>query len=122
MTQKTLFATFDEQRMTRTTAKPIAYQETSREAFDSFQPESGSLDALILAALLAAGRDGLIDQEIEERIGRSHQAVSGNRTHLVERGWVYKTRLRGKTSSGRSAIKWVHRDAYDAAIHKPEDE
>jgi hypothetical protein len=119
--QKTMFGEFDEQQLTRTAKRPINYQETSREAFDSFQPESGTLDAQILAVLLEAGKDGLIDQEIEIRLGRSHQAVSGNRRHLVERKLVCETRLRGQTSSGRRAIKWVHCNFFDAALHSDAD-
>jgi hypothetical protein len=119
MKQSTLFDQFDQQQRTRQDRSPNAYKQTSRDALASFQADgSATLDEQILSVLLAAGKAGLIDQEIESRLGRSHQAVSGNRRHLVERELVCETVLRGKTSSGRNAIRWVHADCYDAAIHK----
>ena len=86
----------------------MEYQHTSREAWLSMQGKPNiSLDAKIILALDAAGKAGLICEEIENTIERTHQAVSGNLRHLVERGVVLQTDQRGKTSSGRSAIKWV---------------
>jgi predicted transcriptional regulator len=86
---------------------PIAYQKTSRAALRSIHAVSGELDKLIVEAIRDAGPSGLIDQEIEERIKRSHQAVSANRRHLVEAGIVRDSGSKGKTTSGRSAIKWI---------------
>jgi predicted transcriptional regulator len=82
----------------------IHYQQTSREAYESFEPLSGRLDNLIMLALHSNGP--LTCQEIEARIFRSHQAVSGNLRHLVERGYVEKSGQFGFTQSGRKAIKW----------------
>lgn len=93
------------------------YQDTSREAWESFLPKSAALDRAIMAALDAAGNSGLICQEIENQINRSHQAVSGNLRHLVEKGLVKSTVLRGKTESGRRAIKWVTLKHFDRMLH-----
>ena len=87
--------------------KGIAYQSTSRAAWESFQAVSGELDQKILGVLARRGADGATCNEIEQEIGRTHQAVSGNLTHLGERGLAVKTDMRGVTASGRPAIKWV---------------
>lgn len=83
------------------------YQETSREAWRRFAVVSGSVDDRIIRALQEAGESGLTDEEVERRLGEKHQTVSGNRRHLAERGLVKDSGLRGVTSSGRAAIKWV---------------
>ncbi|MBO4228493.1 hypothetical protein [Bradyrhizobium neotropicale] len=85
----------------------ITYRATSRDAWRSFLPISRELDRLIMEALSESGDDGLICQEIETRICRSHQAVSGNLRHLVEDGLVRASGQNGKTTAGRRAIKWV---------------
>ncbi len=81
----------------------MEYQPTSRDAWESFVPVSAHLDRAILAAL---GTEPMICQHIEDRTGRTHQAVSGNLRHLVERGLVTASGAFGKTTSGRRAIKW----------------
>lgn len=87
----------------------IKMQETSLDAWDAWQGKpSGELDAMILRELHKAGPDGLMCWEIEEKIERTHQAVSGNLTHLVERGGVVRLDKRGKTPRGRGAYYWVH--------------
>lgn len=79
-----------------------AYRETSREAYRSVPP---SLDSRILDAIRRAGP--ITCEAIENRIGANHQSVSGNLRHLVERGLVKDSGEKGKTASGRKAIKWV---------------
>lgn len=79
------------------------YRETSREAWERFREVSGELDRAILGVLRAGPATC---QEIERRTDRSHQAVSGNLRHLVERGLVVASGEHGKTESGRRAIKW----------------
>jgi hypothetical protein len=82
----------------------MLYRETSRDAWDGFQPVSGKLDNQILAALQHAGKATC--QEIERAIARDHQAVSGNLRHLVERKFVRASGEFGRTASGRRAILW----------------
>jgi len=86
---------------------PIAYKETSRQALNSFAPVSGDLDAKIVAVIRASGSSGITCEAVEQQIGRTHQAVSGNLRHLVEREVVKDSGLKGKTASGRTAIRWV---------------
>lgn len=85
--------------------KSVEYQETSREAFIKFKPVSGDLDKKILEAI-SSNSDGMICQDIEKMIDRTHQAVSGNLRHLVERGFVKNSGKFGKTTSNRKAIIW----------------
>jgi hypothetical protein len=92
-------------------------RSTSIAAWHSFVPFSAALDRQICEALERAGSAGLICQEIETAISREHQAVSGNLRHLVEREVVRPTRLRGRTRSGRSAIKWVLAEFFDEPTH-----
>ena len=95
----------------------ITYQETSREALQSIAGVTGDVDRNICAALDAAGNVGLTDHETEQRTGYKHQTVSANRRHLVERGVVCKTILRGMLPNGRKAIRWVLATHFDQAIH-----
>lgn len=97
---------FDWQSPPPPRARP-RYQQTSRDAYQRIAPVSGELDRLIVRAIREAGPHGIICQGIEEKICRSHQAVSGNLRHLVERGVVKASGEHGKTSSGRRAMKWV---------------
>jgi len=99
------------------------YRETSREAWESFLPVSALLDRAIMAALDAAGHRGLTCQEVERAIGRSHQAVSGNLRHLVEKGLVLHSGEYGQTDSGRRAILWIalkHRATKPARVFEGE--
>lgn len=85
------------------------YQDTSRAAWRSFVPVSAVLDRLIMEALTDAGDSGLTDLQIEEAIGRKHQAVSANRRHLVERNLVVDSGRRRLLPNNRNAIVWILR-------------
>lgn len=88
--------------------KKPAYRETSRQAWQQMVPSvMGELDRLIVAAIRDAGESGITCEEIEKKISRSHQSVSGNLRHIVERGVVTFNGGYGKTKSGRKARKWV---------------
>lgn len=84
----------------------MLYRDTSRSAWRSFIPVSAELDRDIMEELRIVYPRGLICQEIEERTGRIHQAVSGNLRHLVERGYVMPSGEYGVTHSNRRAMKW----------------
>lgn len=87
----------------------IAYQQTSREAWESILPVSAMLNRDIMTALSEAAQDGrgpLTCQQIEGALKREHQSVSGNLRHLVEDGLVEKSGLFSETRSGRRAIRW----------------
>jgi DNA-binding transcriptional regulator GbsR (MarR family) len=99
----------------------MLYRETSREAWEAFVPHSAKLDRQIMETLVAAGKDGITCQEIEEKTGRDHQAVSANLRRLAIRDLVKATKLRGTTKSGRKAIKWVAAQNYNPALHSEDD-
>lgn len=89
----------------------IKMRETSLAAWDRWAGKaSAQLDSEILKALYYAGPEGLMCWQIEHRIERTHQAVSGNVTHLAERGGVVWTDRKGKTPRGYTAYYLVHRD------------
>ncbi len=97
--------------------KGIHYQETSREAWASFMPKSATTDAAIIEHIDRSGTKGMADCEVEAATGISHQTVSGNRRHLVERGLIKPTNTFGRTKSGRKAIRWVCAWHFDPKIH-----
>ena len=85
----------------------MTYQDTSREAWASFVGAGARLDRSILEQLDAAGPEGLTCQELEEKLERAHQSVSGNLRHLATRELVFHTGDYGTNSSGRRAMKWA---------------
>jgi hypothetical protein len=91
-----------------TKRKVLQQQPTSAEAWLKWLGiPSDSLDAKIIAVLADAGSFGLMCWQIEVKIARSHQSVSGNLRHLVERGLVKASGQHGRTPSRRKAMCWV---------------
>lgn len=68
-------------------------------------PASGTLRADIVEAL-ADSPTGLTDYELEERLGRSHQSISGARRRLVKDGWVEATDRTRSNPFGNEATVW----------------
>jgi hypothetical protein len=92
-------------------------QQTSLDTWDQWQGKpSAQLDSEILKTLWDSGPDGMMCWQIEAEIGRTHQAVSGNMTHLAKRGGIVCTDRKGKTPRGYPAYYWVH-----AAHAAPQD-
>lgn len=85
----------------------MTYRTTSLLAWKSFLPVSPVLDDMIIAVLKAVGAVGITCDAIEDIIERSHQAVSGNLRHLVQKGRAKDSGTKGKTKTGRAAINWV---------------
>ena len=59
MSRAQLAFSFDAEQSTPRPRKRPAYKHTSREALRTFAPVSGSLDALILAAIRETGAAGI---------------------------------------------------------------
>lgn len=98
----------------------INMQRTSLEAWDQWQGKpSAMVDAEILRALWLAGEDGMMCWQIEEKIGRGHQTVSGNITHLKAAGVIVQTDRHGKTRSDRRAYYLIHRQFADESDGLP---
>jgi predicted ArsR family transcriptional regulator len=83
--------------------KKRLYRPTSRQAWESMVSEKATLDREIMA-VLSSGQKTC--QQVEELTGRTHQAVSGNMRHLVEKGLVEPGDAFGTTASGRKAMTW----------------
>lgn len=82
---------------------PRVIRPTSRAAF-VLRPDG--LSARILERLRTIGP--ATDAELEAALHASHQAVSADRRHLVERDLVHPTSGRRPTPSGRPAIVWAY--------------
>jgi hypothetical protein len=65
----------------------------------------GTMQAEALTLIREWG--GLTDDELETRMGRTHQSVSATRNTLMRKGKVADSGLRRKTRSGNDAIVWV---------------
>jgi hypothetical protein len=87
----------------------IKMQQTSLDTWDEWRGKpSAQLDGEILRTLWAAGPTGMMCWQIEMVVGRTHQAVSGNMTHLARDGGIVRTDRKGKTPRGYTAYYWVH--------------
>ena len=88
----------------------LHYRPTSREAHRTRSARSQILDNLIIEEIRKAGPDGITCQQIEINLGRKHESVSGNLSHLVndqDPAPLVDSGKRGKVLSGRSAILWI---------------
>jgi transcription initiation factor IIE alpha subunit len=93
----------------RRISTPIAYQDTSGEAWAAIQEVRGKIDKEIIATLRMHGP--LTDEQIERATGIKHQTVSANRRHLVERRVVMESGLFDETGKTRK-IRWTLTSAY----------
>ncbi len=101
---------FDFSALPRRRNRMVNYRATSREAHRTRSDQSRILDNLIIEEIRKAGPDGITCQQIEINLGRRHESVSGNLSHIVNddhRPLVRDSGKRGKVLSGRSAILWV---------------
>lgn len=85
------------------------YTPTPREVWQRYVSPKSLLDPLIMDVIEASGEEGIISQDVEAKIGRSHQAVSANITRLAQRGLI-EIGGYGRTVSGMRARKWRIRD------------
>jgi hypothetical protein len=91
-------------------SEPVA---TSEEAAASIAPHLQPLQERVMAAFVAVGDDGLIDDELEVATGLRHQTASARRRELYLLGRLaYKrdsagNKVRRRTRSGRWAFVFV---------------
>lgn len=92
--------------------------ETSKAIVDKIR--QGTLQAAMLWLFTVekhpdayTSRPGFTDDELEVRMGRTHQSVSATRNTLMRKGYVVDSGLRRKTRSGNDAIVyvWTGKDA-----------
>lgn len=84
-----------------------AHSETSIAAAEAIEPARSTLRDLVLAAIQAAGVDGMTDQEIQTRLRLDPSTERPRRVELVVRGLVGDSGRTRPTSSGRRATVWV---------------
>jgi len=92
--------------------KPVGRGEsTSKIDFDhktsgvAFKNSSVKANTVQHSVLMALHKTGLICEEVEEVLGKSHQSVSACLTALKKKGLVYKWGTQ-KTSTGTPANVW----------------
>jgi hypothetical protein len=83
--------------------------DTSREAAESLS-NTGTLRALVLAAIRLRNGRGATDQELQEALNLPVNVQTPRRWELVNMGLVRDSGQRRKTRSGRNATVWVTTD------------
>ena len=86
---------------------PHSDMDTSLAAARAITPHLGRLEAVVLAALRAAGQHGLCDHEGMAVTGLGPNTYRPRRVALEMRGLVRDSGLRRKTLAGRYAVAWV---------------
>ena len=83
--------------------------QTSYDAYRDVMPRITRLHARIIDAIAIAeraGRRGLTDDEVEQRLGLSHQNVSARSHELRAAGVIEATGIKRRTRNGRPAMVW----------------
>jgi hypothetical protein len=90
------------------TPEGVPYSEptTSRLAAESMARHAPNLREHVFAAIVEAGAEGRTTDELEVRLGLSHQTCSPRVTDLARRGRIRASGTR-PTRSGRAAKVWV---------------
>lgn len=81
-------------------------KDTSLDAFDSIRESLSEIRRAVYDIILESGSEGITAQEMEIKTGMRRSTISGRPSELVERGLIYDSGLRRKTTSGNSAIVW----------------
>jgi len=85
----------------------VAVSDTSREAAQSIEPHLARLEKQVHEFVRDTGIFGATCDEIEQRLGMSHQTASARLRRLAKAGYVHDSQNRRKTRSGRNAVVWV---------------
>jgi predicted ArsR family transcriptional regulator len=88
-------------------------QDTSLEAWEYVQPIIPTIESRVLKSLALSGEATC--EDIERDLKLRHQTASACLTKLKQKGVVEDSGNRGKTMSGRKAIKWRIADVGYAA-------
>jgi hypothetical protein len=86
-------------------------QRTSRLAAEGVLPRTGTLRKQVHDLVLASGLNGMIDEELETRIGGKHQSISACRRSLVLDGYLLDSGKTRKNRVGNECIIWIHKDS-----------
>jgi predicted HTH transcriptional regulator len=82
----------------------MTVQDTSLEAYESKKSQFPNIEARVLKHLALSGKATC--EELEHTLRMPHQTVSARLTKLKQDGVIEDSGERGKTLSGRKAIKW----------------
>lgn len=82
-------------------------QDTERKAAYDVLPRSGTQRRLVLAAIAAAGADGLTDGEVADQTGLYLYSAAPRRYELMQGGWVMDTGKRRDSANGGTSIVWA---------------
>lgn len=80
--------------------------DASGAARESMRDQVARLRGRVLDAIRAAGRDGLTSDEVEVRLGMSHQTCSARFHELAKLGEIEKAHVKRRTRSRRWAEAW----------------
>lgn len=96
-----------------------AHSETSRAAASAIEPRVGTLEAAVLAHVIACGYHGATDEEIADALDMTGSTERPRRVTLVRRGLLVDSTIRRLTRSGRLAVVWMHRDVSPVTAAPP---
>jgi predicted transcriptional regulator len=77
---------------------------TSKLALASITEVRGQLKRKVYRLIAELGERGMTCDEAEHRLDMRHQTVSARFHDLHREGWIYRTKRRRRTRSGRSAV------------------
>ena len=89
-------------------------RQTSRDAYRLLGRGVNTQAALIYAAIVNAGAEGLTDREGEESLGMRTSSYTARRCLLANMGVIRDSGRRRLTCAGRNAIVWEATRADDA--------
>lgn len=81
--------------------------DTSLDAYAASQPHLGPLQEKVYAAILASGKEGMTDQEIQEKLVLPLQTQIPRRYELHQQGLIERNGKKRITQHNRQAHVWV---------------
>lgn len=84
-------------------------RNTESAAANMVMPRSGTSRARVLSAFIADrrdGGDGLIDEDVADRLQMNLYTAAPRRTELVNMGWLRASGSYGRTKMDSDSIKW----------------
>ena len=85
----------------------LTTHETRRSAHEAIKPCAKTMRAQVLAAIVAAGVDGLTDDEIQQQLGLQGSSERPRRIELQQAEMITQSGEVRPTASGRKAVCWV---------------
>lgn len=83
------------------------HRPTSVAAATAIEPAVGDLEKRVLRAIVAAGSNGMTDEELQTALKMGGNTERPRRRNLERSGLVRDSGQRRETTSGRRAVVWV---------------